>query len=153
MEPGRIEFVHRSWPADPVQLAVIRHELTSWLTPLRLTDDETADVVLAVDEAAANAVLHAYGPDESGAVELTLWTEQGPGESDATLSIEIVDHGQWRPPGEPHVGGGRGIPLMSNVAESVLTHNDTGAGGGLRPHPPPVGGSRYRRQTGPPRGR
>jgi len=55
MEPGHIEFVHRSWPADPAQLAVIRHELTDWLTPLRLTDDETADVVLAVDEAAANA--------------------------------------------------------------------------------------------------
>ena len=79
MEPGHIEFVHRSWPADPNQLAVIRHELTTWLAPLRLTEEETADVVLAVDEAAANAVLHAYGPDESGAVELTLWTEQGPG--------------------------------------------------------------------------
>ena len=87
MEPGHIEFVHRSWPADPTQLAVIRHELTSWLAPLRLTEEETADVVLAVDEAAANAVLHAYGPDESGAVELTLWTEHGPDEADATLSI------------------------------------------------------------------
>ena len=58
---------------------MIRHELASWLAPLRLTEEETADVVLAVDEAAANAVLHAYGHDESGAVELTLWTEQGPG--------------------------------------------------------------------------
>jgi serine/threonine-protein kinase RsbW len=125
MEPGRIEFVHRSWPADPTQLAVIRHELAGWLTPLRLTDDETADVVLAVDEAAANAVLHAYGPQESGAVELTLWTEPGPGTDDATLSIEIVDHGHWRPPGEePRVGGGRGIPMMSNVVESVLIHYD-----------------------------
>ena len=86
MEPGHIEFVHRSWPADPDQLAVIRRELANWLAPLRLTEEETADVVLAVDEAAANAVLHAYGPDESGAVELTLWTEQGPGEADATLA-------------------------------------------------------------------
>jgi serine/threonine-protein kinase RsbW len=124
MEPGRIEFVHRSWPADPTQLAVIRHELTNWLAPLRLTEEETADVVLAVDEAAANAVLHAYGPKESGAVELTLWTEHGPEEADATLSIEIVDHGHWRPPTEPTVGGGRGIPLMSNVVESVLIHYD-----------------------------
>lgn len=124
MEPGRIEFVHRSWPADPAQLATIRHEMANWLTPLRLTDDETADVVLAVDEAAANAVLHAYGPEESGAVELTLWTEAGPGADDATLSIEIVDHGQWRPPGEPRVGGGRGISMMSNVVESVLIHYD-----------------------------
>ena len=46
MEPGHIEFVHRSWPADPDQLAVIRRELANWLTPLRLTEEETADVVL-----------------------------------------------------------------------------------------------------------
>ena len=75
--------------------------------------------MLAVDEAAANAVRHAYGPDESGAVELTLWTEPG------TLSIEVVDHGNWRPPvADPSQESGRGIPLMSNMAESVLIHYD-----------------------------
>jgi serine/threonine-protein kinase RsbW len=41
MEAGRIEFIHRSWPADSAQLAVIRHELSGWLAPLRLTDEET----------------------------------------------------------------------------------------------------------------
>jgi serine/threonine-protein kinase RsbW len=92
-EAGQIEFIHRSWPADSAQLAVIRHELAGWLAPLRLTDQETADVVLAVDEAAVNAVLHAYGPEESGSIELTLWTEPGPGIDDTTLSIEVVDHG------------------------------------------------------------
>jgi len=129
VDPGRVEFVHRSWPAHPDQLAVIRHELAEWLEPLRLTSEETADVVLAVDEAAVNAVRHAYGPHESGVVELTLWTEPGPGVGDATLSIEIVDHGHWRPPAgspieEPTIGGGRGIPLMSHIVESVLIHYD-----------------------------
>lgn len=118
--PGHIEFLHRSWPADPEQLSVIRHELAGWLTPLRLTDDETADVVLAVDEAAANAVRHAYGTAESGVVELTLWTEGG------TLSIEVVDHGRWRTPdAEPDpASGGRGIALMNVMSESVLIHYD-----------------------------
>ena len=117
--PGRVEFVHRSWPADSEQLAVIRRELSAWLAPLGLTDEETADVVLAVDEAAANAVRHAYGPDESGAVELTMWTEPG------TLSIEVVDHGSWRPPdAQPSHESGRGIPMMSNMSESVLIHYD-----------------------------
>ena len=116
--PGRIEFVHRSWPADPEQLSVIRRELSGWLAPLALTEDETADVVLAVDEAAANAVRHAYGPDEAGIVELTLWTEAG------TLCIEVVDHGSWRPPAERPAEGGRGIPLMSHMSESVLIHFD-----------------------------
>jgi serine/threonine-protein kinase RsbW len=121
--PGRVEFVHRSWPADPAQLSVIRRELSGWLAPLALTDDETADVVLAVDEAAANAVRHAYGPGTSGRVELTMWTEPG------TLCVEIVDHGSWRPPADPTPVGvtgdsGRGIPLMSTVADAVLIHYD-----------------------------
>ncbi|OLS99815.1 hypothetical protein BJF90_37940 [Pseudonocardia sp. CNS-004] len=110
--PGRIEFVHRSWPADPEQLAVIRRELSSWLAPLALTEVEVADVVLAVDEAAANVVRHAYGSDEAGVVELTLWTEdatrtENPTEN-ATLCIEVVDHGSCaRPPtGPPWAGGG-----------------------------------------------
>jgi serine/threonine-protein kinase RsbW len=116
--PGHVEFVHRSWPADPEQLAVIRRELSGWLAPLALTEEETADVVLAVDEAAANAVRHAYGPDEAGVVELTLWTEGG------TLCIEVVDHGSWRPPAAASREGGRGIPLMSHMSESVLIHFD-----------------------------
>jgi serine/threonine-protein kinase RsbW len=116
--PGHVEFVHRSWPADPEQLVMIRRELSSWLAPLALTEDEVADVVLAVDEAAANAVRHAYGPDESGAVELTLWTEPG------TLSIEVVDHGSWRPPAGESEQGGHGIPLMNRMSESVLIHFD-----------------------------
>jgi serine/threonine-protein kinase RsbW len=116
--PGRIEFVHRSWPADPEQLALIRRELSGWLAPLALTEVEVADVVLAVDEAAANAVLHAYGPDEAGVVELTLWTESG------TLCIEVVDHGSWVPPSDRSPEGGRGIPLMHQMSESVLIRFD-----------------------------
>lgn len=123
-EPGRVEFVHRSWPADPAQLTVIRHELAGWLTPLSLTPDETADVVLAVDEAAANVVRHAYGPDESGAVELTLWTESDGPDGPSTLCIEVVDHGHWQPPVEQPTEGGRGIPLMSTMSEAVLIHYD-----------------------------
>lgn len=116
--PGHIEFLHRSWPADSEQLSVIRHELAGWLAPLQLTDNETADVVLAVDEAASNAVRHAYGPDRSGVVELTLWTEGG------TLSIEVVDHGHWRTPDAVPTSGGRGIALMNVMSESVLIHYD-----------------------------
>ncbi|WP_246633214.1 ATP-binding protein [Pseudonocardia nigra] len=116
--PGHVEFVHRSWPADPEQLVLIRRALAGWLAPLALTEEETADVVLAVDEAAANAVRHAYGPDESGAVELTLWTEAD------TLYIEVVDHGSWRPPAERPTEGGRGISLMHTMSEAVLIRFD-----------------------------
>ncbi len=115
---GHVEFVHRSYLADPQQLVLIRRELAGWLAPLALSEADTADVVLAVDEAAANAVCHAYGPGVSGAVELTMWTEPD------TLCIEVVDHGHWRPPAAEPVEGGRGIGLMSTMAEAVLIQYD-----------------------------
>jgi anti-sigma regulatory factor (Ser/Thr protein kinase) len=135
MPSGHIEFLHRSWPADAEQLSVIRRELAGWLAPLQLTAAETAAVVLAVDEAAANAVRHAYGPGESGAVELTLWTAGG------TLSIEVVDHGTWRTPDvEPDpAAGGRGIALMNVMSESVLIrYDERGSRVLLRHRIPPV---------------
>jgi serine/threonine-protein kinase RsbW len=150
--PGRVEFVHRSWPADPQQLAVIRRELSGWLAPLELTEIEVADVVLAVDEAAANAVRHAYGPDEAGVVELTLWTEPGTTESGttepATLCIEVVDHGSWRPPADRPAEGGRGIPLMNHMSESVLIrYDDRGSRVLLRHRIPDQSGEREREEA------
>ena len=140
--PGRVEFVHRSWPADPAQLVLVRRQLSRWLAPLDLTEEQIADVVLAVDEAAANAVRHAYGPDESGVVELTLWTEPG------TLCIEVVDHGSWRPPSEHGRHGGRGIHLMSHMSESVLIHfDDRGSRVLLRHRIPDAVGEREREQA------
>ncbi|WP_181783588.1 ATP-binding protein [Pseudonocardia pini] len=119
-----VEYVHRSWPADPNRLSVIRHELRRWLAPLDLSENETDDVVLAVDEAAANAVRHAYPSDRPGNVELTLWTE---GTADGgALCIEITDHGSWRPTETvtADTRGGRGMLLMQHMVETVLVHFD-----------------------------
>lgn len=137
MDQGeRIEFLHRSWPADPRQLAIIRHQLAGWLAPLALSGDEIDGIVLAVDEAAANAVCHAYGPGESGVVELTLWTE------DTTLCIEVVDHGRWRPPVANSTSGGRGIGLMHAMTDATLIHFDErGSRVLLRHHVPESNGS------------
>jgi anti-sigma regulatory factor (Ser/Thr protein kinase) len=120
----RMEFVHRSWPADPAQLFRIRRELAGWLGPLHLSTEEIERIVLAVDEAAANAVCHAYGPGESGIVELTLWTEEPPESRGTTLCIEVVDHGSWRTPAEKPVSGGRGIALIRAMTDATLIHYD-----------------------------
>jgi serine/threonine-protein kinase RsbW len=138
MEPGRIEFVHRSWPADPEQLARIRHQLADWLGPLDLTDAETVDVVLAVDEAVSNSVRHAYGPEEQGHVELTLWTEEDAGHT--SLYIEVADTGQWRTPADmPALGSGHGIPIMNTTSDAVLIRfGDRGSRVLLRHHLPEI---------------
>lgn len=116
--PGPVEYVHRSWPATPRQLSVIRHLVCGWLYPLGLNVEETADLVLAVDEAVSNAVEHAYGGGEHGTVELMLWTEPG------TLCIEVVDHGTWKTPPAKIPYRGRGIHVMRSLADSVLIHFD-----------------------------
>ena len=126
MEPGHIEFIHRSWPADPTQLAVIRHELASWLAPLRLTDEETADVVLAVDEAVANVVDHAYrGRPDGGTVNVYAWTTA---DSDGRrVTVSVTDQGRWRPVPVDPGRRGRGLLMMSTCMASL--HIEHSAGG------------------------
>ena len=70
------EFVHQVWPAHSRELAPMRAEVRRWLAPLALTGDAEDDLVLAVSEAAANCVEHAYIPATADdTVELTFWTE------------------------------------------------------------------------------
>jgi anti-sigma regulatory factor (Ser/Thr protein kinase) len=87
-----------------------------WLSRLGVSKDTQQDLVLAVSEAAANAVEHAY-PSEPRAyamVELSLWAERH------VLCLEIVDHGTWRPPvANPPAQRGRGIELMRKLVDAV----------------------------------
>ena len=115
----RVEFVRRSWPAHARQLAPIRAEIRRWLIPLDLSDDAEQAFVVAANEAASNAVKHAYAPATTDAVvELTFWTE------DQTVCIEIVDHGQWQPPTAIPSSRRRGFAIMSELMQAVLVHYD-----------------------------
>jgi serine/threonine-protein kinase RsbW len=114
-----VEFVRRSWPAHPRHLALIRAETSGWLAHLDLCDEVREDVVLAVSEAASNAMEHAYvRPSGGEAVEITFWTEEN------AVCAEIVDHGRWRPPDATSNGRGRGIAMMNQLMQTVLIHYD-----------------------------
>lgn len=112
------DYAFGIWPAHPRQLARIRVELRRWLAPLGMTGEAQDDMVLAVNEAAANSVEHAY-PEATGddTVELVFWTEPG------AACVEIVDHGVWQPPPAEPLGRGRGIPVMRLLMASVLIHH------------------------------
>lgn len=137
---GRSEFGHRVWPAHPRQLAPIRTEVRRWLEPLTLSGDAEQDLVLAVSEAASNAVEHAYptdvpagGPREPDGptVELSFWTEE------AAVLIEVRDHGRWRPPTPGPTDRGMGIMIMQRLVGSVMiSYDDRGTRVLLR-HPLP----------------
>ncbi|MDX6554813.1 MAG: hypothetical protein QOD86_1008 [Miltoncostaeaceae bacterium] len=95
-----------SLPARAAELATLRAGLRGWLAEVGADEEEVADIVLACDEAAANAIEHAYleGPVREMSVIGTVG-------SDGLLRLEVRDAGRWR--GTPAPGDrGRGIPLM-----------------------------------------
>ena len=75
-------------------------------------DGLTDDAILAVNEAVANSVRHAY-PTDAGNVELEL-TEQ-----DDRVTITIRDHGRGPHGHNDTAGRGFGIEIMHAVTDST----------------------------------
>jgi len=133
LHSDRTEYVHFTLPAEPAQLASLRHAMDAYLDPLPLPRDRRDEIVLAVGEAAANAVEHAYRDrPESGVIDVTFWVE-----SDA-ICVEIRDHGRWREPSpctRPPGQSGLGIVLMCSLIDCVLIRHDHRGTNVLLRHP------------------
>jgi len=128
----RTEYVHLTLPAEPAQLRRLRQAMSAYLRPLPLAPERRDEIVLAVGEAAANAVEHAYlHQQEPGIIDVTFWTE-----ADA-LWVEIRDYGRWRePPSDPGSRGqGLGVVLMRRLIDCVLIHHDHRGTNVLLRHP------------------
>ena len=95
-------------PARPSSLRVIRSALRRWLAGVGATQDEATDIVVAVGEATANAVEHAYG-GAGGTVTVQADLDG------RDVVVRISDRGNWRPPrGE---GRGRGTLIMQTTTD------------------------------------
>jgi anti-sigma regulatory factor (Ser/Thr protein kinase) len=128
----RAEFVHLTLPADAAHLGRLRHTMNDYLSAFPITQDRRDEILLAVGEAAANSVEHAYRHvAEPGVIEVTLWTE-----SDA-LCVQVRDHGRWRePPSAPlPLGQGLGVVLMRRLIDCVLIQHDHRGTNVLLRHP------------------
>lgn len=113
-----IGLVSQIWWADRTQLTLIRAELRRWVAPLELTTDAVHDLVLAVNEAVSNAIVHAYPTGTADdTVQITLPTTAD------SLQMEVADHGRWRTPAPD--GCGRGIALMNRLMAAVFIHYDS----------------------------
>ncbi len=110
----------RRIPAEPGELARLRHEARDWLTSTGIEPALTEDAVLALGEAVANAVEHAYLGDASAQIEVELTRDD-----DAGLCMVIRDFGRWRSPAAPGRRG-RGIWIMRRLARDVATTTDGG---------------------------
>ncbi|HEY0636055.1 MAG TPA: SpoIIE family protein phosphatase, partial [Pseudonocardiaceae bacterium] len=106
---------------DPAMLAPLRRRAGSWLALAGLSEVQEHDVVLALTEAASNAVEHGHRDGEPGTVDVTLALEDG------RLVVTVTDHGTWRTP-EPVPGTrGRGLLMMRAFMDEVTV--TPGAGG------------------------
>lgn len=109
--------------ADEAGLRATTEAVQSWLSALRIGDDVSLMVELAVNEAVANASLHAYPIGRPGPVRVT-----GRLEANGIAELCIGDDGTWA----VKSGGtsdGRGLGLIERIIDGVtITHPG-------RPHP------------------
>jgi PAS domain S-box-containing protein len=112
--PLTLEF-----PAHPDSLASTRHWLRAWLANAGLEEDLAQDVLVAVGEACANAVEHAYTGGTGADARLSARF------AGAGLVVTVTDHGRWKqPPPDNHVLRGRGVPMMEALADAVTLRHD-----------------------------
>jgi serine/threonine-protein kinase RsbW len=121
-----------SFPSESSFLGLVR-DVAKHMAQAAGFDETTADkVALAVDEAAANAIEHAYHGDPRQEVELRI---EDVGED---LKIEVADRGDRMDPRavpefelRKYVNerrkGGLGVHLMGKIMDAVTFHRERGS--------------------------
>lgn len=105
-------------PAEPSQLRGIRRAVDAWADTHRLPDAAVADLQLAVGEAVANGVEHAYREDPPGTVEVEMSVRVAESRVVAVV-VAVVDHGRWRPAPLDAGHRGRGLAMIGRLAKRL----------------------------------
>lgn len=151
MPPGGQGELRLSLPARAENVAVVRQALTGVAEAIGLGGGLLADLNTAVSEACNNVVVHAYG-GEPGPLEVWI----APDGDEVTVSVRDVGRGlEAGDPGDPEIGDGVGLSLITALAERVDLDGSPGEGTRLKmtfstAHeeetapipPPPVGEAR-----------
>jgi anti-sigma regulatory factor (Ser/Thr protein kinase) len=118
----------REWRLRAVEGSVphMRRELSAFLDDTGLSDDAFYDLVLAVSEAATNAVEHAQHPTEPF---FDVFAEI----DDGQVTIVVQDHGRWLPQ-TPSLHRGRGLAMMRVLADTTVAAGSHGTTVTMRNH-------------------
>lgn len=112
--PFPLEPMTITLPAVPDSLAVVRGRLREWLAQAGVDPEFSADVLLAVGEASANAVEHSVVGTEHPVtmdVRAALCGNM--------LVLTVSDNGRWKPSTEPQRYRGHGMHLINALVDSV----------------------------------
>jgi anti-sigma regulatory factor (Ser/Thr protein kinase) len=99
-------------------IAVVRHAFGALGDAFPLDAQLLSDIRLAVTEACANVVVHAYNNGDEGPLEV-LATIDGP-----QLTIVVRDEGPGITPRPDSPGLGLGLPLIASLATTVELRRD-----------------------------
>jgi serine/threonine-protein kinase RsbW len=122
-------------PSDTVNLAMIRDFVEVSARRSALEESAMERLKLAVDEACANVIEHAYDNDNTREITVHVWFDQ------AQIGVDVIDSGS---PFDPHshkslrledlVGrtGGMGIRIMKMATDELVADTDENGHNRLR---------------------
>ncbi len=100
-------------------IAVVRYALGSLGEAFAVPEPKLSDIRLAVTEACANVVVHAYPDDHHGPMEVIASKDED------TLTVLVRDWGRGIGPRPDSPGLGLGLSLIAALADSVqLAHGE-----------------------------
>jgi anti-anti-sigma factor len=126
-------------PAEPAVLPGVRRAVRAWTRTAALPAELTEDLQLALGEAVANAVEHAYttaGKPRSNTGEFTYYIAR---QANGAIDVEVRDFGHWRPEPPDNSHRGRGLDMIRGISTGVvIKSSSTGTQVGFHlPAPPP----------------
>ncbi|MGY1833066.1 SpoIIE family protein phosphatase [Geodermatophilus sp. SYSU D01180] len=119
--PEPVPALHAGTTTDHGAIRGLRRTVDAWLDGLDPADDDRDAVELAMWEAIANAVDHAYPPGLPGPVRVDAALLQ-----DGVLECRVSDEGSWRDPDPAATHRGRGLLMAQQLTDSL--HVQRGAG-------------------------
>jgi GAF domain-containing protein/anti-sigma regulatory factor (Ser/Thr protein kinase) len=106
-EPVREFAIERE--AQPPQLAAVRTHVRRWLSTIGAEPGDIEALVLAVNEAAANVITHAYGGAGGALVVRGRFV-------DGEVEIVVIDRGTWRR--RKSATSGHGLSLIEQLTDA-----------------------------------
>jgi serine/threonine-protein kinase RsbW len=125
--------IELSFPAAARYLVLARLGVTGLASVAHLDEETLADLKLAVTEACANAVRHAYSDDSPGEVRLRMTLEDG------ALVVEVRDEGEgfdvggvrrWDP--DSMRESGMGFEIMRSIVDDLEIESAPASGTVIR---------------------
>lgn len=109
------------FPAKPNELRRVRASVRSWAEKQDLGPALVQDLVIAVSEAAANSIRHAYRDTENGPIEIRISHRH------EFIDVGVIDNGKWKGSLDEVGDPGLGRSIMRAVTDDLQIR--TGADG------------------------